>query len=215
MNHREEIFQGQRLRLVRSLEVKGIKDKRVLNAIADVPRHHFFQPELVDLAYRDNAYPIGDGQTISQPYTVAFQTQILDIKPGDKVLEIGTGSGYQAAVLCECGAQVFSIERIKTLYSRTTVLLKKLGYNAILFHEDGMAGLPEYAPFDKIIITAGASEIPEKLLVQLNENEGKMVIPLTRGEHQVMMRITRHSDKEFSSEQFGNFKFVPLLPGKV
>ncbi|MFC0877818.1 protein-L-isoaspartate(D-aspartate) O-methyltransferase [Saccharicrinis sp. FJH2] len=211
-NPNDEIrFTGQRERLVRELERKGITDVSVLNAINKVPRHKFFRPDLLSFAYYDNAYPIGAGQTISQPYTVAYQTALLKVDKGLKVLEIGTGSGYQAAVLCEMGATVYSIERQKSLYSVTPVLLKRLGYYPKLVYGDGFEGIPEEAPFDRILITAAAPEVPQKLLKQLNVG-GLMVVPVG-GEPQIMMRITRISDTDFEMEKFGVFTFVPMLKG--
>jgi protein-L-isoaspartate(D-aspartate) O-methyltransferase len=211
-NPNDEIrFTGQRERLVRDLERKGIKDQAVLNAMMNVPRHRFFNPDLLAFAYYDNAYPIGAGQTISQPYTVAYQTSLLKVKQGLKVLEIGTGSGYQAAVLCELGASVYSIERQKSLYSVTPVFLKKLGYYPKLVYGDGFEGIPAEAPFERILITAAAPEVPKKLLKQLAVG-GLMVVPVG-AESQTMMRITRISETDFEMEKFGAFAFVPMLKG--
>ncbi|MGQ1889035.1 protein-L-isoaspartate(D-aspartate) O-methyltransferase [Thermophagus sp. OGC60D27] len=203
---------GLRQRLVNDIERKGITDKKVLEAIGKVPRHLFMDSSFVNMAYKDQAFPIGEGQTISQPYTVAVQTSLLKITPEDKVLEIGTGSGYQAAVLSEMGAAVYSIERQSRLYSKTSRLLKSIGYkNVKMFLGDGYEGLPEFAPFDKIIVTAAVDEVPSALLLQLKTN-GLMVIPL--GERsQTMTRIRRLSEEDFEQETFGQFAFVPMLKG--
>jgi protein-L-isoaspartate(D-aspartate) O-methyltransferase len=203
---------GLRARLVREVGKKGITDKRVLEAIGRVPRHLFMDSSFVHLAYQDQAFPIGQEQTISQPYTVAVQSSLLDIQNGDQVLEIGTGSGYQAAVLHEMGADVFSVERQKRLYQKTTRLFSFLGYNGIrLFLSDGNDGLPHLAPFDKIIVTAAVSKVPSALLIQLRIG-GIMVIPLGE-QSQTMNRIKRLTDDDFEQETFGEFAFVPLLKG--
>ncbi len=205
---------GLRKKLIEGLHAKGIKDERVLEAMLAVPRHLFFDSAFMERAYEDKAFPIAAGQTISQPFTVAFQSQLLEIKPRDKVLEIGTGSGYQAAVLHKMGGKVYSVERQRALYKSASALLFDLGYSSIqTFYGDGFEGLSTFAPFDKIIITAGAAEVPEKLLHQLKIG-GLMVIPL--GEKtQKMLRITRRSAEEFISDEFGDFTFVPLLHGKA
>jgi protein-L-isoaspartate(D-aspartate) O-methyltransferase len=200
---------GLRNKLVKKLASKGIKSDAVLKAIGQVPRHLFFDEALLSHAYEDKAFPIGEGQTISQPYTVAFQTEKLEIKPGDKVLEIGTGSGYQAAVLLEMGAKVLSIEYNKNLFERTRTFLPKLGYNPHLFFGDGSRGLPSKAPFDKILVTAGAPVIPRALTDQLAEG-GILIIPVGGRETQKMVRI-RKVRGELQHEQFENFAFVPLL----
>lgn len=203
---------GLRGRLVREIEKKGITDKRVLEAIGKVPRHQFMDHSFVNLSYQDQAFPIGHGQTISQPYTVAFQSSLLDVQPGDQVLEIGTGSGYQAAVLYEMGAYVFSVERQKRLYEKTSRILSSMGYKSIrLFLGDGNEGLPAFAPFDKILVTAGASEVPSSLLIQLKIG-GLLVIPIGQSS-QTMMRIKRLNDDDFEQETFGEFAFVPMLDG--
>jgi protein-L-isoaspartate(D-aspartate) O-methyltransferase len=203
---------GLRARLVREVGKKGITDKRVLEAIGRVPRHLFMDSSFVHLAYQDQAFPIGQEQTISQPYTVAVQSSLLDIQNGDQVLEIGTGSGYQAAVLHEMGADVFSVERQKRLYQKTTRLFSFLGYNGIrLFLSDGNDGLPHLEPFDKIIVTAAVSKVPSALLIHLRIG-GIMVIPLGE-QSQTMNRIKRLTDDDFEQETFGEFAFVPLLKG--
>jgi protein-L-isoaspartate(D-aspartate) O-methyltransferase len=205
---------GLRKKLVDIVKGKGITDERVLNAISNVPRHYFLDSAFDELAYEDRAFPIGEGQTISQPYTVAYQSQLLEIKPFTKILEIGTGSGYQAVVLAEMGAQVYTIERQKKLFeqNKTFAFLKK--YLSIkLFYGDGYEGLPTYAPFDRVIITAAAPEIPPKLIDQLKPG-GMMVIPLGMGEVQRMMRITKLDNGALKEEVFDNFSFVPMLEGK-
>lgn len=205
---------GLRKKLLNTLREKGISDDVVLNAMNNVPRHLFMDNAFTEFAYQDKAFPIGSDQTISQPYTVAFQTQLLKLKKGDKVLEIGTGSGYQTCVLMNIVSKVFSIERQKSLYERTKLLLPKLGYQPKLFYGDGFKGLPSYAPFDKILITAGAPEIPEELIRQLKTG-GCMVIPLDQEDGQVMKRITKVSDDQLETEEFGKFRFVPMLRDKA
>ena len=203
---------GLRKALVEELAKKGITDARVLEAIGKIPRHIFLDSTLDNIAYQDKALPIGCEQTISQPFTVAFQTQLLEIKPNDKVLEIGTGSGYQTSVLCEMKAKVFSIERHKPLFVRAKSILELMKYNAKCFFGDGYKGLPTYAPFDKIIITCGAKTIPDDLISQMKLG-GVLVIPI--GDNtQTMYRITKISEKELSTEKFGDFKFVPMLEDK-
>ena len=215
----EYLYQGKRKRLVEQLKEKGIISKDVLNAILKIPRHLFFdqsteRPALLDHAYSDKALKIGAGQTISHPFTVAFQTEKLNINKGDKILEIGTGCGYQTAVLLEMGAKVYSIERQKELYDKTKLFLPLLGYKgAKLVYGDGYKGLPQFAPFDKIIVTAAAPYIPEDLLNQLTIG-GILVIPLGEGEEQVMNLITKKSGSEFEKQAFGKFKFVPMLQNK-
>lgn len=204
--------QGLRKRLVEGLRIKGIRDQRVLDAIAKVPRHLFMDSSFIQFAYKDQAFPIGSGQTISQPYTVAFQSMLLQLEPNEKVLEVGTGSGYQAAVLVEMGANVFTIERQRELYLKVQQLLPELGYHPKFFFGDGYKGLPTYGPFDKIIVTAGAPVIPEDLLQQLRIG-GRMVIPLGPTEKQIMTVITRTGDDDFKKEAFGAFVFVPMLKG--
>jgi protein-L-isoaspartate(D-aspartate) O-methyltransferase len=215
----EYLFKGKRKRLVEQLRLKGIKSEKVLSSIEKIPRHLFFdpttgRPALLDHAYSDKALPIGAGQTISHPYTVAFQTEQLEIKPGEKVLEIGTGCGYQTAVLIEMGAKVYSIERQKTLFDKTKLFLPYIGYTgAKLIYGDGYKGLPQFAPFDKIIVTAGAPYIPNDLLTQLNVG-GVMLIPLGEGETQEMVWLKKVSESNFDKKTLGNFKFVPLLQNK-
>ncbi|MCW0484784.1 protein-L-isoaspartate(D-aspartate) O-methyltransferase [Gaoshiqia sediminis] len=204
--------QGLRKRLVEGLRIKGIRDQRVLDAIAKVPRHLFMDSSFIQFAYKDQAFPIGAGQTISQPYTVAFQSMLLQLEPNEKVLEVGTGSGYQAAVLVEMGANVFTIERQRELYLKVQQLLPELGYHPKFFFGDGYKGLPTYGPFDKIIVTAGAPVIPDDLLQQLRIG-GRMVIPLGPAEKQIMTVITRMGDDDFKKEVFGAFVFVPMLKG--
>ncbi|MDP4183842.1 MAG: protein-L-isoaspartate(D-aspartate) O-methyltransferase [Bacteroidota bacterium] len=203
---------GLRKRLVDGLRLRGIRDERVLEAIGKVPRHLFMESSFVRFAYKDQAFPIGAGQTISQPYTVAIQTQLLEVHPNDKVLEIGTGSGYQAAILLEMGADVYTIERQKELFIRTQKLLPKLGYQPHFFLGDGYKGLPTYGPFDKILVTAGAPFIPEDLKVQLKVG-GLMVIPVGSYERQRMFVVRRVSETKFENSVHGDFIFVPLLPG--
>lgn len=205
--------QGLRQQLVNVLINKGIKDEIVLNAIGKIPRHLFMDSGFLDHAYQDKAFPIGADQTISQPYTVAFQSELLQIKPGDKILEIGTGSGYQTAVLCELGAKVYSIERQNELFKKTSKFLPKLGYRAKkLIFGDGYIGLEDEAPFDGIIVTAGAPFVPKPLLSQLKIG-GKLVIPVG-DDTQVMTMFTRKGQKQFEQEEFGEFRFVPLLEDK-
>lgn len=205
-------YKGLRQRLVNEIRKKGITDERVLEAIGKVPRHLFMDKSFVNLAYKDQAFPIGEGQTISQPYTVAVQSSLLKVRPGEKVLEIGTGSGYQAAVLTEMGARVFSVERQSLLYQKTSRLLKSIGYRNIrLFLGDGYEGLPNFAPFDKIIVTAAVKNVPAALLLQL-KTEGLLVVPLGEGS-QTMTRIKRLTEDDFEQETFGEFAFVPMLKG--
>lgn len=215
----EYLFQGKRKRLVEQLREKGIKNEAVLKAIGKIPRHLFFdtttaRPALLDHAYSDKALPIGAGQTISHPYTVAFQTEKLNPVAGEKVLEIGTGCGYQTAVLIEMGLKVYSIERQKTLFDKSKLFLPFIGYKtAKLVFGDGYKGLPQFAPFDKIIVTAGAPYIPNDLLVQLKVG-GILVIPIGDGEDQEMNILRKTSDSSFEKQVIGKFKFVPLLQNK-
>ena len=205
---------GLRKKLIDSIRDKGITDENVLEAMMNIPRHYFLDTALEHIAYQDRAFPIGEGQTISQPYTVAYQTQLLEIKPYEKILEIGTGSAYQAIVLAEMGASVFTIERQKKLYELNKSFILKTKYPGIkFFYGDGFEGLPTYAPFDKIIITAAAPFIPPKLIEQLKPG-GKMVIPLDDNGVQKMMRITKNEDGTLDEETFSNFSFVPMLKGR-
>ena len=204
--------QGLRKRLVDGLRIKGIKDERILAAIARVPRHLFMDSSFIQFAYKDQAFPIGSGQTISQPYTVAFQTMLLQPEPNEKILEVGTGSGYQAAVLLEIGASVYTIERQRELYLKVQQLLPELGYYPKFFYGDGYKGLPTYGPFDKIIVTAGAPVIPKDLLQQLRIG-GRMVIPLGPSEKQEMNVVIRKGEEDFAKEAHGTFVFVPMLKG--
>ena len=203
---------GLRKKLVKSIANKGITDHRILEAIDVIPRHNFLDSSFLEFAYEDKPFPIGSGQTISQPYTVAFQTELLDIKKGERVLEIGTGSGYQACVLSEIGAKVFTIERQRKLYQKTKEFLSKLGYRHIkCFYGDGYKGVPAFAPYDKILITAAAPTIPDELIDQLKPG-GFLVIPLGSGDVQTMIK-TKCS--EMAEEHFGTFRFVPLLKDKA
>lgn len=203
---------GLRKKLVDEIRNKGISDECVLKAVNAVPRHLFMDNSFVGFAYVDKAFPISAGQTISQPFTVAFQTEALQIKRFEKVLEVGTGSGYQAAVLCELGVSLYTIERQRSLYDFARVLLPKLGYHPQFFYGDGYLGLPTYGPFDKIIVTAGAESVPARLKEQLAIG-GRMVIPVGGRQVQVMKIIVRTGENEYSEQEAGNFVFVPLLPG--
>jgi len=206
--------QGLRKQLIASIRAKGINDEKVLAAMEKVPRHFFFDSTFLEFAYEDKPFPIGAGQTISQPYTVAFQSELLQVKAGDRILEIGTGSGYQASILAELGARVFTIERQKSLFDKTSRLLRELNYTAIrMFYGDGYKGLPAFAPFDKIIITAAAPEIPQTLLEQL-KIPGLMVAPVGAGDSQVMTTIRKKSESEMISREHGLFRFVPMLENK-
>ncbi len=205
--------QGKRNQLIELLQEKGIRDEAVLHAMAKIPRHWFMDSSFEDHAYQDKAFPIAAGQTISQPYTVAFQSELLAVKKEEKVLEIGTGSGYQTAVLCELGAKVYGIERQNILYKRTKRFLEKMGYYPKhLSFGDGYKGLPQHAPFDKIIVTCGAPKIPPALLNQLIIG-GKMVIPLGE-DPQIMTLLIRKSAKEIEKKEYGEFRFVPMLHEK-
>lgn len=203
---------GLRKKLIDEVRSKGIRDESVLNAMNAVPRHLFMDNSFVGFAYVDKAFPIAAGQTISQPYTVAFQTEALQIKRLDRVLEVGTGSGYQAAVLCEMGVSLFTIERQRSLFDFARLLLPRLGYHPQFFFGDGYLGLPTYGPFDKIIVTAGAPSVPTQLLEQLVIG-GRMVIPVGDRQHQIMKIIVRENENEYSEKEAGNFVFVPMLPG--
>jgi protein-L-isoaspartate(D-aspartate) O-methyltransferase len=210
------LHKGLRKQLVNLLKEKGITDTTVLDAIGSIPRHFFLDSAFDRIAYEDRAFPIAADQTISQPYTVAYQTQLLQIKPGDKVLEIGTGSMYQTTVLAQMGAKVFTIERQKQLFDQTAKYIFKDQYPNIYFHfGDGFEGLPEFSPFDKILITAAAPAIPEKLWEQLKVG-GKMVIPVDESDTtQRMLRLTKKKDGKEKRESFDEFSFVPMLEGKT
>lgn len=210
-NYREK---GARKKLVELLREKGIADEKVLKAIGKVPRHYFFDETFWTQAYKDIAFPIGDGQTISQPYTVAYQTELLHIKPGDKVLEIGTGSGYQTCILLELGAKVFTIERQENLYKRTSQVLPHIGYHAEFFYGDGSKGIAEHAPFGKIIVTAGAPMVPEIMLKQLKIG-GILVIPVGDENSQKMITVIRVSEKDYERISLDTFRFVPLVGEKA
>ncbi len=203
---------GLRQKLVEQLMHKGIQDKRVLEAINKVPRHLFMDSSFINFAYKDQAFPIGAGQTISQPYTVARQTELLEVEKNDKILEIGTGSGYQAAVLLELGAKVYTIERHKELYLRAQSLLPKIGYKPHFFYGDGYEGKPSYGPFDKILITAAAPEIPGKLFQQLKTG-GKMVIPLDNAGTQTMTVLDKKGEDDYEKTEHGFYTFVPMKKG--
>ncbi len=204
---------GLRKILIEQIRAKGISDEAVLTAMMDVPRHFFFDSGFLEFAYEDKPFPIGAGQTISQPYTVAFQTALLKVTPGMQVLEVGTGSGYQACILARMGARVFTIERQKVLYQRTREFIPQLGYIIKTFYGDGYKGLPAFAPFDRILVTAGAPFIPEPLLAQLKPG-GILVIPVG-DDVQKMKRIIRVTAQEYQEEDHGSFRFVPLLPEKA
>jgi len=204
---------GLRKNLIKTLRSKGITDEKLLEAFNRVPRHYFFDEAFLEHAYEDKAFPIGEGQTISQPYTVAIQTQLLDIHEAEKVLEIGTGSGYQACILMELGANVFSIEYNKNLHEKAKAFLPQMGYRPRLKHGDGTRGWPTMAPFDKILVTAGAPKIPKALIDQLKPG-GMLVIPVGSQKIQKMVRLTKDINNKLFKEEFNNFSFVPLLGEK-
>lgn len=203
---------GLRKNLVDELKLKGITCPKVLEAINTVPRHLFMDSGFINFAYKDSAFPIGAGQTISQPYTVAFQTQMLDIQPMEKVLEIGTGSGYQTAVLLEMGAKVYTIERQKELYLKAKAQLESMGYHPHFFYGDGYLGMPSYGPYTKILVTAGAPEIPDALITQLQVG-GKLICPVGDNQTQIMTLVEKVSESDIKITKHGNFIFVPLLKG--
>jgi len=205
---------GLRKKLIDLLRSKGISDENVLTAMNMIPRHFFFDSSFLEFAYEDKAFPIGSGQTISQPYTVAFQSELLQLEKGMRVLEVGTGSGYQASVLAEMGARVFSIERQKLLYDTLKSLSPPLNYRIRLFYGDGYAGLPAHGPFDRILITAAAPFIPEALINQLKAG-GILVAPVGKNDVQIMTRIFKISDTEIKTETHGSFRFVPMLTDKA
>jgi len=206
--------QGARKALVEELRKKGIEDENVLKAIAKVPRHYFFEDTFLNQAYKDIAFQIGEGQTISQPYTVAYQTQLLHIHRDDKVLEIGTGSGYQTCILAEMGAKVYTIERIEKLYLQAATLLPKMGYKARFFCGDGSKGIAKRAPYDKIIVTAGAPTVPDELIKQLNIG-GILVIPVGDQKSQKMVTVLKTSETAYEKIVLDTFRFVPLLGDKA
>jgi protein-L-isoaspartate(D-aspartate) O-methyltransferase len=212
--HDSFLARGKRQKLIDGLRKKGIKDERVLEAMNRVPRHVFMDNAFLHHAYQDKAFPISSGQTISQPYTVAVQTELLEVKKHDKVLEIGTGSGYQAAILVEMGARVYTIERHKELYARAQKILGKLGYDAHFFYGDGYKGKPQYGPFDAILITAAISEIPGELIEQVKPG-GCIVAPVGGSQSQVMTRIGKTMEGELEKSTHGLFVFVPMLGGVV
>ncbi|MBW6458995.1 MAG: protein-L-isoaspartate(D-aspartate) O-methyltransferase [Bacteroidales bacterium] len=203
-----------RKRLIDSLREKGIKDENVLRAMNKVPRHLFLDSSFLEFAYQDKAFPIGSGQTISQPYTVAYQSELLQVKPEEKILEIGTGSGYQSCVLLEMGAKVYTIERQKHLYEKTKALLPQIRYFPKMFYGDGYKGLPAFAPFDKIIITAAAADIPKPLLDQLKPG-GILVVPVGPPDLQVMVTLHKNKEGEIVRTAHDTFRFVPMLGNKA
>lgn len=205
---------GLRKKLVEILREKGITDEKVLQAIDRVPRHLFLDSGFLEFAYQDKAFPIGSGQTISQPFTVAYQTQLLQVVPGEKILEIGTGSGYQSCVLLEMGAKVYTIERQKKLFEKTKAFLPTIGYNPKMFYGDGYKGLPPYTPFDRIIITAAAHDIPQELIKQMKDG-GILVIPVGPQEIQTMVTIQKISPTETIRLEHSKFRFVPMLENKA
>ena len=205
---------GLRKKLVETVRKKGITNKKILEAINKVPRHLFMDTGFINFAYKDQAFPIGEGQTISQPYTVAFQTQLLEIERHEKVLEIGTGSGYQAAILLELGARVYTIERHRKLFLKVQTLLPNLGYKPKFYYGDGFKGIPSFAPFDKILITAAAAQVPEELLKQLKIG-GRMVIPVGGEGYQEMTLIIKKGEDEYERYNHGGFVFVPMVSGTI
>jgi protein-L-isoaspartate(D-aspartate) O-methyltransferase len=212
--HRQPLkFKQRRQNLVDKLREKGIKNDRVLDAFNHIPRHKFVDTALEDRAYQDSALPIGRGQTISQPYTVARQTELLEVFPGEKVLEIGTGSGYQSAILCAMGAKVYSVERHKKLYEKARDTLRELGYSVEMKLGDGTLGWSAYAPYDAIVVTAGAPVVPDDLVDQLNVN-GRLVVPVGDEKKQEMVRVLKLRENEFEEERYRDFKFVPLVGEK-
>jgi protein-L-isoaspartate(D-aspartate) O-methyltransferase len=203
-------YKGLRRQLAETIHRKGIKDQAVLEALEKIPRHFFLDSAFAEHAYEDKPMPIGCDQTISQPYTVAYQSELLKIKKGDKVLEIGLGSGYQACILRELGAEVYSIDRIPSLVDKSKKLLSDMGYDIHVFHGDGSRGLPQYAPFDKILVTAAAPDIPESLKTQL-KLQGIMIIPVGTKQSQKMIRIIRSGENTYEKTEFDYFRFVPLI----
>jgi len=206
------LYKGLRKKLVDSLRKKGIENEAILAAIEKIPRHIFVDSSFARHAYEDKPFPIGAGQTISQPFTVAYQTQLLNVKRFEKILEIGTGSGYQTAVLAELGTKIYTIERQRELFGKAQALLSEMQYSAHFFLGDGYEGKSMFAPFDKVLVTAGAREIPKKLLSQLAVG-GKMVIPVGNSDTQEMIVIDKISEKEYKTTKYGEFSFVPMLEG--
>ena len=204
--------QGLRNKLVESLRNSKITDERVLEAMRKVPRHFFMDSSFLEFAYEDKAFPIGSGQTISQPYTVAFQTELLEVVKDQKILEIGTGSGYQACILLEMGAKVFTLERQINLYKKVKTFFEKYNYRARVFHRDGYEGLASFAPLDRILITAAVPQIPVSLKAQLKTG-GILVAPVGKSGHQLMLKMRKISETEFTEDFHGGFVFVPMLPG--
>lgn len=207
------LHKGLRKKLVNEIRRKGLDNEEVLSAVERVPRHCFMDSSFVKFAYKDQAFPIGAGQTISQPFTVAFQTSLLKIKKRDKVLEIGTGSGYQTAVLIEMGANVFTIERLKELYLKAKATLSDLGYHPNIFYGDGYQGMPTYGPFDKILITAAAPDIPKLLLDQIKVG-GRLVVPIGGYGTQIMTLVEKNGEDDYDTSEHGYFVFVPMIKGK-
>lgn len=208
----EDLYKHQALRkkLILHLKKSGIKDFKVLQAMEKIPRHYFFNSAFLQFAYDDVAFQIGEGQTISQPYTVARQTELLEVRKGDKALEIGTGSGYQSSILATLGAEVYSVERNKKLHENAKLMLERLKCNVRCFYGDGYLGLPEFAPYDRILVTAAAPYIPQPLLEQLKPH-GLLVIPVGSESTQSMKKIRKIGENEYDTKDFGNFSFVPLL----
>ncbi|MCF8303860.1 MAG: protein-L-isoaspartate(D-aspartate) O-methyltransferase [Bacteroidales bacterium] len=204
---------GLRRQLIDAIRRKGIKDERVLEAMDKIPRHLFFDSSFLKFAYEDKPFPIGEGQTISQPYTVAFMTELLNVQKGEKVLEVGTGSGYQACIIEELGGRVYTVERHKALYQKAKKNAEKLSYRIKVFYGDGYKGLPTYGPFDKIIVTAGSEGTPQALIDQLKPG-GRMVIPIGSSDLQHMITLDKSQEGEIIEKSWGGFRFVPLLPGK-
>lgn len=216
MNHLKDTYKhkGKRKILISELAKMGITDERVLQAFDDVPRHYFLDLAFEEQAYTNTAFQIGSGQTISHPYTVAFQTELLEVEKGDKVLEIGSGSGFQTCILCKIGAKVYSIERHLDLHQKAREMVESMNFTAKMFFGDGYKGKPVYAPFDKILVTCGAPEIPQELLKQLKVG-GIMVIPVGEGAEQKMLKIVKVTENEITIREFGTFKFVPMLERTV
>jgi len=205
---------GMRRQLINELRAKGIENEQILEAFDAIPRHYFLDLVFEHQAYSNQAFQIGAGQTISHPYTVAFQTHLLELKKGDKVLEIGTGSAFQTCILCQLGAKVFSIERQRELFVKARTMIDRFNFNPRLVYGDGYAGLPVHAPFDKVLVTCGAPDVPAALVEQLKEG-GIMVIPVGEGKDQIMLKITKLADGQVDIQQYGVFSFVPMLENKV